>query len=493
MLKDRLLLFFLVFFFLSHSSGAQEDSVPLARPGIIDELALKDVDITDALSIISEKSGINIISGRHVSGSVTIFLKNVDAKEALRIVAESNGLAFAEEGRIIRVMTRDEYLSKYGYPFGEEKITRVVKLHFVDAQDIMPLLLEIKSPEGRIIPNEETQSLLLMDSADKVNALEALVQEVDVQTVTNMIPLKYARAEEILEDVKGLVTRSWGSITCDVKENRLIVTDTLSKIDKIRRLAELLDARSRKVMLQAKLVHIVLNEEYLDGLDWSGIVSDFQDLPLEESYDFLKSADKNPVVSLGIITEDEFPTLLEAMETVGLVKEYPLSDIEISPHEEARVVVRFDDPRVAMSTVRRADKPETFFPVRMGTASLEFFLKPVVDTDGSLRTAITTHEGPRKGRSTIVDSSAGQVIVMGGLIVTENVLTARRVPLVGDLPLLGLAFRYHNSSIRREEFVLFLTPRAFMPEESVPAPVPGAAADPVIMRPEETRTPEDVL
>ncbi len=485
----RHFLFLFSFLFLSTCPGfAQSAPATVDKGGVIDELAFKNVDISDALSLISEKSGINIIAGRNVTGSVTIFLKNVDAKEALRIVAEANGLAFVEEGRIIRVMTEQDYMAKYGHAFGQEKTTRVMKLNFVAAKDILPLLTEMKSAEGKIIPNEEMKSILLVDSAEKVKAMEALIQEVDVQTVTSVIPLKYSRAEDVLEEVKSMVTRSLGGITCDSKENRLVVTDTLVKVEKIHKLIELLDARGRKVILQAKLVHVVLNEEHLNGVDWAGIVSDFQNLRLEGAYDFLNGGGKNNTVSLGIITDDEFSTLLEALDTVGFAKEYPLSDITISSEDEARLVVRFDEPHLVLNTVRIADNPENFSPVRIGTASLEFFIKPVVDADGSVQTTIMTHEGPRKGHVSTVHSGSGNMIVLGSLIATEKVLTARKVPLMGDLPLLGFAFRYHNSSVRREEFAIFLTPKAVSEARLSPV-VPATVAAPVSGALEEKRTP----
>ncbi|MBF0122473.1 MAG: hypothetical protein HQL21_03555 [Candidatus Omnitrophica bacterium] len=480
-------LFFL--FLLSCSGFAQNVPVAIDKGGIIDELELKGADISDALSLISQKSGINIIAGRNVEGTVSVFLKNVDAKEALRIVAEANGLAFADEGRIIRVMTEQDYMTKYGHAFGQERVTKVIKLNFVAAKDIVSLLSEMKSGDGKIIPNEEMKSILLVDSAEKVKAMETLIQEVDVQTVTSMLPLKYSRAEDVLEEVKGMVTQSLGGITCDSKENHLVVTDTLIKVEKIRKLVEILDARGRKVILQAKLVHVVLNEEHLNGVDWAGIVSDFQNLRLEGVYNFLNGGEKNNTLSLGTIADDEFSTLLEALDTVGFAREYPISDITISPDDQARLVVRFDEPHLVLNTVRTSDAPENFSPVRMGAASLEFFIKPVVDVDGAIKTTIMTHEGPQKGHITTLHSRAGNMVVLGGLIATEKVLTARKVPLMGDLPFLGLAFRYHNRSVRREEFVVFLTPKVVSFDEHVAPVVSVSEASSVTVSPEEKRLP----
>ena len=103
-----------------------------------------------------------------------------------------------------------------------------------------------------------------------------------------------------------MLTQSIGVVECDVDANHLVVTDTLSKISRIESAVEDLDARGRKVIIQAKLIHIALNEENLGGVDWSGIVDGHQRIRLLGDYDFLDAKANDRLLSLGLIEERHF-------------------------------------------------------------------------------------------------------------------------------------------------------------------------------------------
>lgn len=433
---------------------------------MIDEISVKGMDIAEVLSLISKKSGLNIVTGKNVEGKVTIFLKNVDAREALRTILEMNDLAFAEEGGIIRVMTAADYLARYSQPFGQPRVTHVIKLHNVPVKDLLPLLAELKSGEGKVIPNEESRTVVIIDTTEKVKAMEALIREVDVQTVTSTLPLTHVRAGDICDEVRALATQSVGSVECDTAGNRLLVTDTLAGVEKIRRAVGALDARSLKILMEAKLVHIVLNEDHLNGVDWAGIVSDIRDIRLEGSYPFLNSGGRGALLSLGVIADEDLQPLVEALDTVGIVKEYPEADITVTPDVVAKIVLRIDEPFLTMNEASVDEAEEDDDADLPDQPVLEFLVKPVVAADGSILTSVVPHESARalkgavrKSRGGSLSLEEGNSLVLGSVIATGNVATLRKIPLMGDIPFLGFAFRYHKSSVRREEFIIFLTPK----------------------------------
>ncbi|MEI8012362.1 MAG: hypothetical protein WCI27_07795, partial [Candidatus Omnitrophota bacterium] len=229
---------FIFLFSVSFLSAARAEQEKYALPSptaasitlggsIIDELALKDADISKAIEIIAQKSGLNIIAGKGVKGNVSVFLKRVDAREALRIVLESGGFASAEEGGIIRVMTGDEFKGRYGYVFGQDIVSRLVKVHVLPVLDAGKMLEEIKSAQGKVVVNAEAGTLLLTDERLKVKDMEALLTEVDVPVTTEVITLKHVMAEALVSEVRGLLTRSIGSVDADAKTNTLTVTDSL--------------------------------------------------------------------------------------------------------------------------------------------------------------------------------------------------------------------------------------------------------------------------
>ncbi len=435
----------------------------------IDELALKDVDISKAIEVIARKSGLNIITGQNVKGTVTVFLKHVDAREALRIVLESNGLAFVEEGGIIRVMTADEFLAKYGYSIGQEKTSRLIKLNFASLGEAQKLLEEMKTPQGKVVVNEEAKTILLIDSVAKVKEMEAFLADFDVQTTVMTLVLKNVRAQVIVPEVRRMLTQSIGAVQANVEDNVLVVTDTLARVEKVRKAVEAIDARGRVMVLEAKLVHVVLNDEHPDGVDWSGILEDAQRIRLSGKYDFLAGPDTGRALSFGMILNDDFATLIEALDTVGVVEEYPLVTLRVAGDEQARLVVHVDDPSVEMTAVVPGEEKDGQDIPFAEEAALVFMVKPSFDVTGDVVTAVMPQEirpltrdiagAMHNARPNTLSAKEGYTGVVGGILISERTAAAHKIPLLGDLPLVGFAFRMEGA-VRREEFVVFLTPKS---------------------------------
>ncbi|MBF0386866.1 MAG: hypothetical protein HQL20_03305 [Candidatus Omnitrophica bacterium] len=374
-----------------------------------------------------------------------------------------------------------------------EPAVRIIKLNFAQVYEVATVLTQMKGADGKVIANEDAKSVVLMDTPERIKAMEDVVRQMDIQTVTVDIPLRFSQANEVLDNVRALLTQSVGAIAADMQKGVITVTDTPVVVDRVRRAVEALDHRGRKIILEAKLVHVVLDDEHLGGVDWSGIVADHQNLRLEGQRAFLGGDGKGQSLSLGTIEGSDFVPLIEALDTVGIVKEYPITDLPVPSGSEVRMVVRMDEPDIALEA---ADAPDAE-PLTPEDAAVEFGLRSEVDVDGTIKTAIITREPAgsvrasdktrtgarspsimgRKPRNATVRSLEGGSIVLGGLIATEKVLTQRKIPVIGDLPLLGFAFRYHNSSVRREEFVILLTPRSVTPEVEPAAPAAKAAVN----------------
>ena len=443
-------------------------SVTMGDP-VIDELALKDTDVSAALEIIAKKSGLNIITGADVKGKASVFLKHVNAREALRIVLESNALAYAEEGGIIRVMTSEEYLSKFGYPFGQDKDSKLIKLNFITPHDALKLLEEMKSAQGKVVINEEAKTVLLVDSTDKIRAMEQFLADLDVPVTTITLSLKNVHAEALVPEIKRMLTQSVGGVEANASANTLTVTDTVARVERVRKAVESIDARGRVMILEAKLLHVVLNDEHPQGVDWDGIVEGYQRVRLVGKYDFLGGADSGRALSYGMISNDDFPTLIEALDTVGIVQEYPLSTIRVVGDEQVHLVVHLDDPSIDMDIVTAGEENDSDDMRLASGASLAFTVKPAFDVTGDIATSVVPQEVKpmtkdpsylsHMTRSGLVSAHEGYTAILGGMIITARISPAHKIPLLGDLPILGFAFRMEGS-VRKEEFVVFLTPKS---------------------------------
>src|SRR3989338_5417027 len=121
------------------------------RTGQRISLDLKGVDILDVLKLLSQKSGLNFIAGRNVSGRVTIFVHDVDVWEAFELIIGANDLAYERQGDIITVMMARDYELLYGEKFQERKESLTVPLKHAKVAQVATVLNQVKSSVGRVV------------------------------------------------------------------------------------------------------------------------------------------------------------------------------------------------------------------------------------------------------------------------------------------------------------------------------------------------------
>jgi len=444
---------------------------------IIDVLELKNMGIQDFLKLISKKSGLNIVAGQNVTGKVTIYLKDVDVRDALRIVLEANNLAYVEEGNIIKVMPSQDFELKYGHKFGEKIKTSIRKLKHSNVLDMVTVLNQMKTPMGKVIFDHKSNTLVLVDSPVKVEQMEELITRVDVPIETEIFDLSYADAENLGAKLVEVLTINVGRVKFDERSNRIIVTDTRTKIDQIRKIIEAFDVKEEEVLIEAKILQIVLSDEHKLGVDWEAIVSDYHSLNLTNDFDVLASSDKSGKLSIGTLSSDDYTFLLEALETVGDTKILSNPSITALNNKEAKILVGSTRPYVTTTTTTPASGPTTTAEsISFIDVGVKLFTTPMIHNDGYITMKIRPEVSSVTGTLTtsnnnevpIVETSEaettvtvkdGITIVIGGLIKEEKTDSLKKVPFLGDLPFLGAVFSSSNKSITKTELVIFLTPK----------------------------------
>ncbi|MBF0384498.1 MAG: hypothetical protein HQL27_01375 [Candidatus Omnitrophica bacterium] len=468
---------------------AAQEKAPVAQPekktSTLDVLDLKSMEVSDMIKLISQKSGLNIFASKTVQGKVTIYLRNIDVLEALRIIVDSNGWAFEQEKDVIKVMTAAEYEAKYGVKFGQEAKTRIIQLIHVSAKDMEGILNQIKSVGGKVVVDNKSQSLILMDNAKKIEEMMAVIAKVDLPVKTEVFQLNYALADDISGKITEALTPDLGKIKFDLRTNRIIVSDTESKIKQIGELIKVFDHKDKEVLIQAKIVQIILSDETKLGVDWKAIVNDFHRMKLTNSFSNIVDTEKQGELSVGTINKDDYEVILDALQTVGT------TDILSSPHittvnnKEARILVGATEPYVTTTTTYPTTGPavntETVNFIEVG---VKLYVTPTINDDGFITmkikpevSAVTdTVQTSNNNKIPVVETSEaettvmvkdGITIIIGGLIKEEKIKTTKKVPLLGDIPLLGIAFRNKDDSVRKTELVIFLTPHIITGDVSI--------------------------
>ena len=163
---------------------------------VIDVLDLRDMNITDVLKLISQKSGLNIVAAQNVKGTVTVYLKNMAVLDVLRTIVDAYGWAYVQEDGLIKVMTAQEFETEYGHKFGHKTETRVKRLVHANPADLVNVLSQIKTASGKIIADDKTGTLVLVDEEYKLNQMEEIIKTIDVATEKKVFHLSYAKAEK---------------------------------------------------------------------------------------------------------------------------------------------------------------------------------------------------------------------------------------------------------------------------------------------------------
>src|SRR3989344_5446817 len=453
------------------------DKLPLAgEKQVIDVLDLKNMNILDVLKLISQKSGLNIIAGQDVHGRITVFLKDIEVMNALKIIVESYGWAYVKDGSIFKVMTAAEYEAKYERKFGQNTQTRIKQLLFVKASDVAAILNEIKSRAGKIIAEDKSGTIILIDDPKKMDAMEEVIKTIDVPIQTEVFDLGYAKAEDISTKVSEVLTPAIGSMKFDERSNKVVISDTEQALTKTRKIIEAFDEKDKQVLIEAKIIQITLNDEHKMGVDWEAIVRDFHSLDLASNFDVLTSTDKSGRLSIGTVASDDYTALIEALDTVGKTNILSSPRITAVNNKEAKILVGSTEPYVTTTTTTPSAGPTTTAEsVNFIEVGVKLYVTPTIHEDGfvtmkikpevsSVTSNLTTSNNntipvvETSEAETTVMVKNGVSIVIGGLIKEEKIKSTRKVPFLGDIPVMGFAFRSQNDEVSKTEIVIFLTP-----------------------------------
>ncbi|HLF17937.1 MAG TPA: secretin N-terminal domain-containing protein [Candidatus Omnitrophota bacterium] len=457
---------------------AQETQSPSASATTkIDILDIKSMDILDVLKLISQKSGKNIIASQNVKGRVSAYLKDIEAEEALKVIVESYGWAIAEEEWVIKVMTEQEYESRYGKKFGEEMTTQVVKLEYAKAAETVPLLNQMKGPSGKVIADDKSNTLMLKDTPAKVEEMQTMLKRLDTPVETKVFELSYAKAGEIAGKIKETVTPANGNIAFDERSNVLIVSAAPDKLKEAEALIRAFDKKDEVVQIDAKIVQVILSDEYKLGIDWEAMVREYHDLRLAGDLDILSGNEKKGTLSIGTLAEDNYSVLLQALQTIGTTNILSNPSITTLNNKEAKILVGSTEPYVTATTTTTAAGPTTTAEsVNFIEVGVKLYVTPTIHRDGfitvklkpevsSVVRSVTTSNNntipvvETSQAETTVTVKDAMTIVIGGLIKEEDISTTKKIPVLGSIPVVGAAFRNQNDFTRKTEIVIFLTPK----------------------------------
>lgn len=409
-------------------------------------LDFQDVEIRTILQILAKESGMNIVASDSVSGKMTLSLKDVPWDQALDLVMQARNLDMRQQGNIVNIAPRDELLAKdKAFLQAEKDIADLGALYSQNFQ------LKYKNVE-------EFRSILRLDNADTTGNRNTLVS-------------------------------GRGSVLIDPATNTLIVTDTRSVIEKFRKLIDELDVPAQQVMIEARIVEAadgfsrdlgvkfgatgrkkLKNETSAFG--W-GVNSGFgggDKWEAQTKINLPVAAAANSISLVRAISSGALNLELSASESLSKTKTLANPRVLTQNRKEAKIESGYEIP----FTVTTASGGGNSTNTELKKAVLGLTVTPNITPDGQIiMTVKINRDSPAQcasGNNTILCISTkslntqamvenGGTLIVGGIYEENNGNTLTKVPLLGDIPVIGNLFKTRGKKTDRRELLIFITPR----------------------------------
>jgi type IV pilus assembly protein PilQ len=442
-------------------------------------------DVRALLRLMAEELGLNAVISETVTGNTTLVLKDVPADQVIEIIFQQKGLDMRKKGNIIMIAPREEIVTREKLDFEsrqqiselEPLVMEQFMLNYQRAADVSRLLAGIAAPAGQ------------GGGGGAAPAAAAPAGAGAAASATQRILSKR------------------GSAIADPQSNILFVNDIPSKLDEIRTFIKTIDIGARQVLIEARVVEA--SDDFNRGLGVKlGLINSKPVRVGNSSVGFVggsyapgtsSSTLKDGVISTTatapVLTQTpmmgvNFPSFestggtmafslfnssltrilnmeIAAMQADGIGKLISSPRVITANNVKAKIEDGTEIPYVTPST---GNTPPT---VTFKPAKLMLEVTPQITPEGTIKMGLVVKKeeadwtrtvlGNPPIKSAIVETNVvvenGGTVVVGGVYVTNQQNMIEKVPLLGDIPFLGWAFKYKNDIGTRRELLIFITPR----------------------------------
>ncbi|TEU27946.1 type IV pilus secretin PilQ [Alkanindiges illinoisensis] len=433
-------------------------------------LNFQDIDVRSVLQLIADFTNLNLVASDSVNGRITIRLQNVPWDQALDIILKTKGLDKRRTGNVIMVAPAVEIAAR------EKLEAQAIQ----QIQQLAPL---------------QTEYIQL--SYAKAANIQTLITSGRNNGTSGS---STSSGETGLDNNVGSLLSSRGTISIDPRTNTLIIQDTAAKIDEIRAMISRLDVPVKQVMIEARIVRATNNFSKQMGVKWGvlsqGIGSNNSLLvggsentlwnlrePEEDDvtggYKYTIDRPDNLNVDLGVSTQGASRIAFGLISLSDVMLDLELSALQSEGKGEVvstPKVLTGDKQKATVASGRQIPYQKS---TSSGATSIEFVnaelgldVTPSITPDGKIGMELevtnnTIGEILQNGQATIATNrlntnvlvNDGETVVLGGIFVNETGNTVTKVPFLGDIPYVGTLFRKNINRDDKQELLIFVTPR----------------------------------
>ncbi len=403
------------------SFGSEETTQENNNASGSDELItvnFENVDIRDVVRILADKAQLNMVVGPEVSAVVNLQLSNVTWDNALNVILKTYNLAYKRDGDLIRIMTLDQLLQE------NDKVpleTKILTLNFARASEIKGNFQNMLSSRGKIDVNDRTNSLIITDIPDMIKSIEDIATRLDTRTPQVMI-------EALLVDVEVDSGESLG-----VNWNLRNETS-----------GPLVDY---PIGVAGRESERQIEQTFTNLSGAGGLIKFGTTLLTDKDLDAVISAWQRQQRSK-ILAHPQVLTLDNLAAKINLTQEIPYTQSQTSTDgSSALSSVAFKEGGISLSVTPHVTTKDNFIylsiDVKQSFQSDTFGGQPVVDSRSANTNLLVRNR---------------ETAVIGGLRQINNSVEVQKFPILGDIPMLGAAFRSRSSTTADTDLMIFITP-----------------------------------
>ncbi|OGW84403.1 MAG: hypothetical protein A2987_02260 [Omnitrophica bacterium RIFCSPLOWO2_01_FULL_45_10] len=443
-------------------------------------LDLKGMDVVEVVKMLATKGNLNVVISSDVKGRVTIFLKSVDIMDAFEIILIANNLAYDKRGDIIYVMSQRDYEAIYGERYAEKKAAKIFQLKYAKASEVSKALNQIKTRIGKVIVDEGSNTIVAIDNPGALEQITDTVDKLDVRTVTKIFELKYAKAADLKTKISEVLTKGVGAVQMDERTNKIIVMDLEKRMPEISQMVKAFDDKLQQVLIEAKIIQITLDDKYKLGVDWEQVLHKLEkEISIKSTFELAAKNAFTPgaqvvIGTLGSATD--YAAMVQALKTIGDTNLLSSPRITALNNQEAKILVGTSQPYASNTVTQGTSTTTTATSLNFIDVGVKLYVTPTINKDNFVTMKIKPEVSSVSGTYTYGSPSTtvpivsttqaetsvtvkdGITIIIAGLIKDERTSTVDKVPILGDIPIIGHAFRKTDKEIKKQELVVFLTP-----------------------------------
>ena len=418
-------------------------------------LNFQDIEVRAILQILADFTGLNIVVSDSVKGNLTLRLQNVPWDQALDIILRTKGLAMRQNGNVVFIAPTEEIAAREKLDLESRKTvqeliplrTEIIQVNYAKAAGLAALLKQagekgqtMLSPRGDVVFDERTNSLIVKDVPDKLGEIRDLVTKLDIPTRQVMIDSRVVIASDDFSRDLGVrfgvsgVNQTGSGVSS--LSGSLEGTDTIinSAADNLINTGQPfpvtipdLDQRLgvNFPMAGPRLAMSILSGDYLVDLELSALQVEGKGEVISNPR--VVTADLKKAT---VLQGRQIPYATVSQQGTNVEFKDAFLKLEVTPQITP-------DDRVRMNL--KVSKDEQGATVATATGTQASIDKREVETE--------------------VMVNNGETVVLGGVFEQTKSDGVSKVPLLGDIPLLGYLFRTTSKSNTKRELLIFVTPQ----------------------------------